>query len=159
MVGSSTRIRLNEAEIAAINLPGGMVSRRVDRVAGEIALLARIYSPKRSGNMAANIGTERGYVRRTGCSFFVNIDVPYALAVLNGTLDQGPIRGKLRRDSFGRFTGGGTDVRGRPTGNRVRLAVGRSPWPPVIYRHSVSGQRANDFISPAMREVLARYKV
>jgi hypothetical protein len=157
MAVGATRIRLNEAAISAINYPGGMVSVRVGIVAEQIATLARVYSPKRTGQMVLNIGTEHGYARRTGCSFRVVIDVPYATYVLRGTY--GPIHGKLRRDTFGRFTGRGTDIRGRPTGNRNRLPVGRSQGGPVTWAHSVAGQTANDFLSTAAREVLARYGI
>lgn len=153
----SVKVRLNEAQLAAVNYPGGMVSVATDRVAGEIATLARIYSPKRTGDMSRSIGTERLYSRRTGCAFRVSIDVPYAAYVLRGTY--GPIVGKLRRDSFGRFTGAGTDTRGRSVSNRNMLAVGKSQGGPITYRHMVSGQTANDFLTDATVEVLARYKI
>lgn len=157
MAVSTTRVSLNEAQMSAINLPGGMVSRRVDRVAGEIATLARVYSPKRTGQMAGSIGTERGYARRTGCMFRVTVGVSYATFVLGGTV--GPIRAGLRRDSFGRFQPAATDSRGRRIGQRKHLPVGKSQGGPITFREMVAGQDANDFLTDATREVLARYKI
>jgi len=156
-MAGGTRIRLNEAELARVNYTGGMVSTRVGILAEQIATAARVYAPKRTGRMVLSIDTEKGYARRTGCSFRVTVDVPYARYVLRGTY--GPIHAKLRRDAFGRFSGAGVDSRGRRTENRKRMPVGRSQGGPETWAREVSGQTANDFLSEAARDVLARYGI
>jgi len=129
-------------------------SNRMAVIGASTVTLASVYAPKRSGNMVRSINA--GPVRSNGttASVTVSVDVPYATYVLKGTY--GPIHAGLRRDVKGRFSSG-KDSRGRKLSQRKKMAVGRSQGRTTSYRLMVAGQSANDFLTRAADEVVARH--
>lgn len=148
MASTDVKVRLDNAALARLTLPGGMVSRRIDRISGEIALLARLNAPKRTGRLAASIESGQRFANQYGCTFRVKAGASYASYVLHGTGGRANvIRPGFIRDPLGRFAQGGRGWFHLPPG-------GGYPW---VWTRKVHGQNANDFLGRAAKEVLARY--
>lgn len=132
-----TRVVVFETVVDAMHQPGGMVWDTMSDAASEVAFLARLDAPKRTGELAAGIrkaSEKRASRRKVG--FYVRSDAPHSFWVHEGT---GQIYAKSRK---------GMSVPAyRESGPRGVA--------PRVRRRSVRGQRANPFLTNNLRYVMA----
>lgn len=131
------RVVVFESAVDAMHQPGGMIYDEMRDAAREVAFLAKLDAPKRTGELAAGIrmASERRASRKK-VGFYVRSDAPYSYWVHEGT---GQIYAKSRR---------GMSVPAyRESGPRGVA--------PRRRRRTVRGQRANPFLTNNLRYVMA----
>lgn len=143
--------------------PTGIVHKWVGKVTIRFVAEAINAAPMRSGELKAGIS---GDVDQTGprdVAGFIASEAEHTMYVLEGT--SSPIMSTKAWASGGIYAeafeiGWVTSRSGKKKlGRRGRpgfwLALGKRPWPPLKPTHSVSGQRANNFLFTAWRRTAA----
>lgn len=179
---TQVRVRLNNAQIARLNAPGGMVRFYVQRIGNEVVAEASRRAPRanyyppplpRASNPIPRVpGRLKSSIRRTeggfdmnGSTIYVIADqtiAPHARFVIFGTT--GPItspRGRLLTVPAGSSRGlamGTYSSRSRFGQRRVYGRDGRPSTSRSMYRYtrSVKGQQANPFMQEALHAVMLR---
>jgi hypothetical protein len=135
---STVRVVIFDHALDAMHAPGGMIYEEMRRNAREVAFLAKLDAPKRTGRLAASIrmsSETRTSRRRVG--FVVRADAPHASWVHEGTY--GPITPTtfpyMRVPAF-----------------PERGARGTSP---SIFRREVAGQAAQPFMRNNLEYVMS----
>lgn len=132
------RIVVFDTAIHAMFQPGGMVYEEARESAQEIAFLARLDAPSRTGELAASIriASERR-ASRTMVGFYVRADAPYAYYVHEGTSD-------IFAGEMGYLL-----VPAYPE-------MGPRGVAPKVVRDSVAGQDSQPFLSTNLEYVMSR---
>lgn len=175
---TEVRIRLNQAQIARLNAPGGMVRYYVQTLGNQVVAEAsrraprsRFYPggltdsaglPRIPGRLRSSLRRTEGGFDRNGSTIYVIADstiAPHARFVIFGTT--GPITPK--RSRFLKIPAGSS--RGLAMGtytSRARYGQRRTGAPSwqqrsmFRYAKSVKGQQANPFMQEALHAVMLR---
>lgn len=174
---TEVKIRLNQAQIARLNAPGGMVRYYVQTLGNQVVAEAsrraprsRFYPaglydgnglPRIPGRLKSSIRRTEGGFDRNGSTIYVIADstiAPHARFVIHGT--RGPIT--PRTSSRLRIPAGssrglatGTYTSGARAGQRRRSAANQTRSM-FRYAKSVRGQEANPFMQEALHAVMLR---
>lgn len=134
MAGSSVSVVIYDSRITAMNYPGGDVYKYFLHKARTTVALAKMYAPKRSGELARSVRRESPRSGRNHVTMRVSARAKHAIFVIKGT---GPwidvddtAEGYFWLPKYPRAT------------KRVK------------YFSDVRGQKANDFLSAAMKAAL-----
>jgi hypothetical protein len=135
---STVRVVIFDHALDAMHAPGGMIYEEMRRNAREVAFLAKLDAPVRTGRLAASIRmSSEGRASRRKVSFVVRADALHAGWVHEGTY--GPITPTtfpyMRGPAFPEYGERGTS--------------------PKIYRREVAGQSAQPFLMNNVRYVMS----
>jgi hypothetical protein len=136
--GGGTRVIVFESAVDALHQPGGMIFDEMRDAAREVAFLARLDAPKRTGELAAGIRiASETRVSRKKVGFYVRSDARHSFWVHEGT---GPMIYPttfpyMRLPAFPEFGARGTA--------------------PRMYRKVVQGQASQPFLTTNLRYVMA----
>lgn len=140
-MASTTRVRVfvHDRKIAEMGLPGGVIYRDMHHLIVKMEALAVTLAPKRTHRLANTITSSITPVGRRHIQGSVRARAPYAQYVIRGT--KTPIRPER-----GRYL-------------RLPVRGGSHLVGPFVYKRKVRGQRANDFLTKAMKGALrAHYR-
>lgn len=131
------RVSVNDTAIARAFVPGGMVWDNMRRFMLTTLSMGRIEAPVRSGELMRSLGQVLTPSGRNQCRGTLYADADHARYVVGGTrpLITGNMKVRLAPHSY--YT--------RPTSSRGY---------PGVLRREVRGQRANDFLTRAVRRAL-----
>jgi hypothetical protein len=134
------RVTVYEAQISKAFYPGGQVWDRMREVKMINYYAAIAYCPVRTGDMMNSIRHAQLPDGKYSSFYSIAVDAEHAYYVLQGTLDQAPIR-----PTNGKYMW----MRPRPWShlpfNTQKGTGGRWPF------KSVAGQKANDFLGRSLR--------
>lgn len=138
--------------------PGHLVDRWMNLLVTHFEGHAQDLAPVRSGQLKAGI---TGSARRVGekqMEGLIASNAPHTMYVLGGTT--GPIYTDTAWAMGAEIANAyGENEEGRRVALKGHwLPVGNNPWPPIRYRHSVSGQAANNFLVKAWRRTARNHK-
>ena len=155
MAGRQVRVRINEAQIKKFTLAGGQVHGAVRRLSAVTEVVARQEAPSRTGRMKASISAGENWSNGRQSRFTVRVGASYASYVLDG------VRGWIYPKHRARNRAGNQAGRrpGTFSGRPPRFPVGKSQGEPQgnwTMAPKVRGQRANNFLMRAVREVMRR---
>jgi hypothetical protein len=133
-----TRVVVFESAVDALHQPGGMIYDEMRSAAREVAFLAKLDAPVRTGELAAGIRVaSENRVSRKKVGFYVRADAPHSYWVHEGT---GP---QIYPSTF----------------PYMRLPafpeMGARGTAPRMYRKVVAGQVGQPFLTTNLRYVMA----
>jgi hypothetical protein len=132
------RVVVFEQAVDNLHRPGGMIYDEMRQSAGEVAMLARLDAPVRTGELAARIRiASETRVSRKKVGFYVRSDAPHSYWVHEGTGPQiyPSTFPYMRLPAFPEYGARGTA--------------------PRMYRKVVSGQVGQPFLTNNLRYVMA----
>lgn len=132
---AGVRVVVFESTIHRMFQPGGMVYDEASSAAREVAFLARLDAPSRTGELAGSIrvASERR-ASRTTVGFYVRADAPYAYFVHEGT----------------------SDIYSEDMSVPKYPEWGARGWSPRVIRDEVSGQASQPFLRINLEYVMSR---
>lgn len=136
--GGGTRVVVFESAVDNLHRPGGMIFEEAKSSAQEVAMLARLDAPVRTGELAAGIRiASETRLSRKKVGFYVRSDAPHSYWVHEGT---GPTIVPttfpyMRLPAFPEYGARGTA--------------------PRMYRKVVAGQVGQPFLTTNLRYVMA----
>lgn len=154
MAKSNISVHIDRAAVLRMNQPTGMVHRYVSGIADEVLSEMFITVPERTGKMKSKLRKGKGSWSQSGVSVRVFSGAKYTTYVHGGTYD--PILPKNGRAMKLRTLNPSLPM------PRRKGQKHSAPLPPGTrvnkrYASAVGGQRANPFMSRALRNAMARH--